>query len=428
MQNAESESAASEGKSGPFPPDLALQANGGSGPLIVAADRALVRLDAAVATLPAPEAFLAMHRRREAVQSCLMDDAPASLTGLIAADSGRAAGDRDTTPVAAVRCFRAICSVSEDAAEEPLGKTALAEMHAILEPSRDPGSGTAARPAAMAPVTKETGSLERLARDLERCLDRDRDLPEVVRVGLAQGRLEALQPFPSANGRLARLLVPALARRLKIPGALALGMSPFLSRRRNDYLALVRGLRTAGSWQAWVAFFMEGVAQSATDSAEAVRCFAAMRERHRAAVAANLGHAVARGLRVLECLFDQPDVTVADIRAITGTTYAAANQLASRFAALGILEESTGQRRNRLFRYGPYLRLFDSVVPPEPETDSVAPSAARTTIDQAALATRHASRPRADRPAARLREERRGARPDPPRPRRTMKYISDDLL
>lgn len=424
MKGAESEFSAWEGQSGPFPPDLAMQASSGSGPLIVAADRALVRLDAAVATLPAPKAFLAMHRRREAVQSCLMDNAPASLTDLIAADSGRATGDRDEALEAARRCFRAICSVSEDAAEEPLGKTALAEMHAILEPSGDPGSGAAARPAAMAAANAGTGSLERFARDLNRCLDRDRDLPEVVRVGLAQGRLEALQPFPSANGRLARLLVSALARRLKIPGARALGMSPFLSRRRNAYIDLVRGLRTAGSWQAWVAFFMEGVAQSATDSAEEVRRFAAMRERHRAAVAANLGHAVARGLRVLDRLFEQPDVTVADIRGITGTTYAAANQLASRFAALGILEECTGQRRNRLFRYGPYLRLFDSVAPPAPETDSVTPSAVRTTIDQAAPAHRPAPRPRADRP----REEQRSARPEPPRPRRTMKYISDDLL
>ena len=264
--------------------------------------------------------------------------------------------------------------------------------------------------------------------DLTRCLDGSRDMPDVVRVGLAQGRLEAMQPFPGANGRLARLLVSALSSRLKIPGALALGLSPFLSRRRAEYLDHVRGLRTAADWQPWVVFFTEGVAQSATDSAETVRRFAAMRERHRAAVAANLGHAVARGLRVLDCLFEEPEVTVADIRAITGTTYAAANQLASRFATLGILEESTGQRRNRRFRYGPYLRLFDSVAQSSPAMESVAPRAARTTIDQAATANTPAPRPRADRTVEQTGAERRSARPEPPRLRRTMKYISDDLL
>ena len=361
----------------------------------MAADRALVRLDAAVATLPAPEAFLAMHRRREAVRSCLMDGARASLPDLIAAESGHSGSKPDEAREAVVRCYRAICAACEDSAEKPLGTSALAEMHAILDPSRDAASGIPGGPTAVARTNAEAGGLDRLAMDLKRCLDGGREMPDFVRVGLAQGRLEAMQPFPGTNGRFARLLVPALSRRLKIPGALALGLSPFLSLRRDDYLDCVRGLRTAAAWQPWIAFFTEGVARSATESAETVRRFAAMRERHRAAIAANLGHAVARGLRVLDCLFDRPDVTVADVRAITGTTYAAANQLVSRFAALGILEESTGQRRNRLFRYGPYLRLFDSVAQPGPEMESVAQSAARTTIDQGVIANTPAARPRA---------------------------------
>ena len=428
MKNAESEYTALGGSSDPFPPSLAMQENGDLEPLILTADRALVRLDASVATLPAPEAFLTMHRRREAVLSCLMDGAPASLQDLIATGSGRSGSEPDDARDAAVRCYQAICAVSEDPAEDPLGASALAEMHAILDPSRDDGSGTPERPAAMARSDAEAESLDRLAMDLKHCLDASPDMPDVVRVGLVQGRLEAMQPFPGTNGRLARLLVPALCRRLKIPGAMALSLSPFLSDRRDDYLDCVRGLRTAAAWHPWIAFFTEGVARSATDSAETVRRFAAMRERHRAAVAANLGHAVARGLRVLDCLFEQPDVTVADIRAITGTTYAAANQLASRFAALGILEESTGQRRNRLFRYGPYLRLFDFVARPGPAMESVAPRAPRTTIDQGVIANTPAPRPRTDRTAEQIPTERRSARPEPPRPRRTMKYISDDLL
>ena len=36
----------------------------------------------------------------------------------------------------------------------------------------------------------------------------------------------------------------------------------------------------------------------------------------------------------------------------------------SRFEELGLLREVTGQRRGRLFRYEPYLRMFD-----EPEVD-----------------------------------------------------------
>jgi hypothetical protein len=35
-----------------------------------------------------------------------------------------------------------------------------------------------------------------------------------------------------------------------------------------------------------------------------------------------------------------------------------ADRLVARFEELGLLAEVTGQRRSRMFRYEPYLRLF----------------------------------------------------------------------
>lgn len=57
-------------------------------------------------------------------------------------------------------------------------------------------------------------------------------------------------------------------------------------------------------------------------------------------------------------LFDRPIVSVGEVRALTGTSSAAANQLVARMTELGILREVTGHTRNRRFRYEPYVRLF----------------------------------------------------------------------
>jgi Fic family protein len=51
---------------------------------------------------------------------------------------------------------------------------------------------------------------------------------------------------------------------------------------------------------------------------------------------------------VLEALFDRPIVAVTDVQKLTGTTYAAANQLVSRLVELGILLEITEYARNRI--------------------------------------------------------------------------------
>jgi len=62
---------------------------------------------------------------------------------------------------------------------------------------------------------------------------------------------------------------------------------------------------------------------------------------------------------IRDSLYARPILSVNDVRDLIGTTYPAANQLVDRLVTLGILEEMTGQSRNRRFRYAPYIRLFN---------------------------------------------------------------------
>lgn len=84
----------------------------------------------------------------------------------------------------------------------------------------------------------------------------------------------------------------------------------------------------------------------------------ALREKHREAVTSRLGRAAANGHRVLEHLYQRPIMSVGDVRALISTTYPAANNLVGRMVEIGILTEATGNRRNRQFRYQPYIDLF----------------------------------------------------------------------
>jgi hypothetical protein len=65
------------------------------------------------------------------------------------------------------------------------------------------------------------------------------------------------------------------------------------------------------------------------------------------------------GLRVLSALFQRPLVNVNYIGRVLDVSFPTANRLVARFEELGLLREVTGQKRSRLFRYEPYLRLFD---------------------------------------------------------------------
>jgi Fic family protein len=135
-------------------------------------------------------------------------------------------------------------------------------------------------------------------------------------------------------------------------------LSHYLKRHRQRYYDLLQAVRTEGDWEGWIAFFLRGVIEVAGEATETARRILELRETHRAVVTAKLGRAAANGHRVLESLFDHPIISVHDVRALTGTTYAAANMLVSRMVDAGVLNEITGYARNRRFQYAPYIALF----------------------------------------------------------------------
>jgi Fic family protein len=144
-------------------------------------------------------------------------------------------------------------------------------------------------------------------------------------------------------------------------------LSHYFKRHRQEYYERLQAVRDEGDWEGWLTFFLQGVAQVSAEAALTARSILVLREHHRHLITDFLGRAAGNGHRVLEHLYERPIVSVEDVRTLTGTSYAAANQLVDRLTDLGIVGEFTGQRRNRRFRYDQYINLFgegpDSPVP-----------------------------------------------------------------
>jgi predicted transcriptional regulator len=61
---------------------------------------------------------------------------------------------------------------------------------------------------------------------------------------------------------------------------------------------------------------------------------------------------------LLDRLFQKPVMSVKAVAEVIGRSYPTANQLVSDFERLGLLKETTGQYRNRLYSYEPYRALL----------------------------------------------------------------------
>jgi Fic family protein len=194
--------------------------------------------------------------------------------------------------------------------------------------------------------------------DWEKFLHGTQGLPPLIKIALAHVQFETIHPFLDGNGRVGRLLITFLLTEQEILHKPVLYLSHYFKRHRQDYYDHLQRVREVGDWEAWVAFFLQGVIEVSREAAETARAVLMLRETHRAAITESLGRAAGSGHKVVESLVDRPILGVKEVKSLTGTTWAAANNLVSRFVDLGILTEVTGYARNRRFRYSPYIELF----------------------------------------------------------------------
>jgi Fic family protein len=114
--------------------------------------------------------------------------------------------------------------------------------------------------------------------------------------------------------------------------------------------------RDSGDWESWLRFFLTGVAQTAEEATGTARAILNLREEHRRVVQEHTGGV--NGLRLLDLLFERPLVNVNLVKDRLGIAFVTANKLIEQLANLGIVDEITGRRRDRIFSYTPYVSLF----------------------------------------------------------------------
>lgn len=181
----------------------------------------------------------------------------------------------------------------------------------------------------------------------------------LVQVALAHAQFETIHPFVDGNGRVGRLLITFLLTERKLLSRPVLYLSHYFRRHRVEYYERLQDVRDAGNWEAWLAFFLHGVAEVSDEAAHTAAAILRMREDYRNRITDRLGRAAGNGHRIMDKLFERPIVNVATVRDWLGCTNAAANNLVRRLTDLGLLRETTGYSRNRRFRFDPYLRLFE---------------------------------------------------------------------
>ncbi len=199
--------------------------------------------------------------------------------------------------------------------------------------------------------------------NFEKFLHRPAPMPALVKVGVAHSQFETIHPFLDGNGRIGRLLITFLLWERRVLKRPLLYLSHYFKLNRSEYYERLQAVRDTGDWEGWLKFFLRGIAVVAEEATATARQIVVLREEHRRLIADSMGRGAGKALVLLEALYPRPIITVQSATELTGLSFASANALVRHLVTLNILRESTGQKRNRVFSYQPYLDLLSEPVP-----------------------------------------------------------------
>lgn len=361
----------------PLPPDPPVELANARQRLLERATLALGRLDSITLLLPDPNVFLYAYVRREAVLSSQIEGTQSSLSDLLLFELEEAPG----TPVDDVTAVSNYVAAIEHGVTRlregfPLSNRLLREMHGVLL-SRGRGSeklpgefrssqnwigGT--RPGNAHFVPPPPAEVEDCMAALEAFIhDKRISYPALAKAALAHVQFETIHPFLDGNGRIGRLLIALMLHHAGVLSEPLLYLSLYFKQHRSEYYRLLDLVRVEGDWEAWLDFFLDAVAETATGAVQTARRLVTLFEEDGARVRSR-GRSAATALRVFDALRTRPIITLTDVSQRTGLTFPTATNGMAALVALGVARELTGRRRNRVFAYDRYLAMLNEGAEP----------------------------------------------------------------
>jgi len=333
---------------------------------------ALGKLDGAAEMLPNPDLFVFMYVRKEAVLSSQIEGTQASLMDVLEFETSKLRPGRPNDVMEVVNYVRAMNHGLHRLADLPVSLRLIKEIHqelltdvrgGMLSPGQFRTSqnwigppGCSLTDAAFVPPPPHE-MMDALS-NLEGFIHDQEPMPALLKVGLVHAQFETIHPFLDGNGRVGRLLITFLLCEMKILGRPLLYLSYFFKKYRKEYYGHLQSVRDNGDWEGWLKFFLRGVAVVAKEATTKARRIVNMREEHRGRITATLGRSAPNALTLLEQLYERPIVNVNDVASLTGTAFATAGRVVTALEEMGLLIEITGQKRNRMYSYDPYLAMF----------------------------------------------------------------------
>lgn len=177
----------------------------------------------------------------------------------------------------------------------------------------------------------------------------------LIDIALIHYQFETIHPFWDGNGRLGRLLVMLVLYDWDVIPGPYLYPSAYFNANRDAYLDTLFAVSRDGTWEEWITFFLTAMAEQGREAYAVTQDLLTLRERYREQYQRD--GLVIREL--LDFIIEQPYVTEPQAVDALNRSQPAVNGAIRQLWDDGIIEETTGQQRNRRYEAPEVLDIVE---------------------------------------------------------------------
>ncbi|MCW7074142.1 MAG: cell filamentation protein Fic [Deltaproteobacteria bacterium] len=337
--------------------------------LLEKATKSLGELNAFTLIVPDVDLFIQMHIIKEANTSSRIEGTKTEMDEVLL-DEKEIRPERRDDWHEVQNYVRAMNTAIEELKSLPLSLRLLRQTHAILMEGvrgkrKTPGEfrrsqnwigGASLADAVFIPP--HHNDLPELLGDLEVFWHNENiQVPHLIRIALSHYQFETIHPFLDGNGRIGRLLITLYLVSHGLLAKPSLYLSAHLEKHRTAYYDALSRVREANDLGHWCRFFLQAVIETAENGKETFRRILSLRQEVDRKVV-TLGRRAENARKLIIHLYRYPAVSVNEVMKLQNINKNPARDLIAALVDIGVLEEITGYRRNRIFVFKQYLDIF----------------------------------------------------------------------
>ncbi len=337
--------------------------------LLSEADRYLGRLDMYSEHIPDIDLFISMHVLKEATQSSKIEGTQTNMEEALL-DNENVSVEKRNDWEEVQNYIQAMNKAIELLPKLPFSSRLIKQTHKLLlqgvrgehklpgqfRTSQNWIGGASINDSKFVPPVHT--SINDLMSDLENFTHNDKVyFPDLLRIGIIHYQFETIHPFLDGNGRVGRLLITLYLVDKNILKKPILYLSDFFERNKDLYYDNLMRVRTHNDLKQWLKFFLVGVIETSKKGVHTFDEILKLKEQTELQIQ-TLGTRANKVQKILHYLLRRPMIDVDKIAEIAEVSKRTGYNLLDDLEKLNILKEITGGKRDKLYIFDDYLKLF----------------------------------------------------------------------